>query len=237
MPVSKEAENAFRVNRLRKAWTERLRWEFEHVGTPTGDMDGETLVEALMAHLSVAPIGSPADRTWIWSDLHLGDATALARWKRPFRSVDEMNAHLLEQWERTVGPGDTVICVGDVTVNDAWSDPAVIDRLRRCPGNRWLVLGNHDVHHTKSLRGAGFETMCAAAVYTADPPLALTHAPLRFVPCGAVNVHGHIHGHPAGRGRFNVCVEQTGWKPLRMDRLLEQLQGNSHSPGDRRRTP
>ena len=153
-----------------------------HHGKPTGYMDGETLVEALMAHLPVPVITTPPARTWIWSDLHLGDAKALTRWDRPFRDVDEMNAHLLEQWEQAVGPDDTVICLGDVSVDAIWQDRAVMERLRECPGKRWLVLGNHDVHRTRTLRETGFDSMCAAAVYAADPPLALTHPPLWMIP-------------------------------------------------------
>ena len=188
-------------------------------------MDGETLIEALMARLSVPVINTPPQHTWIWSDLHLGDSHAAAIWNRPFLSVKRMNAYLLGKWERVVKPEDTIICLGDVAVTAVWRNGTVIDRLRRCPGERWLVLGNHDAHHTRELREAGFDAVCAAAVYAADPPLALTHVPLRHVPPGAVNVHGHIHGHPAtGPRRVNMCVEQTAWMPQRMDELLEQLQ-------------
>ena len=226
-PGARGAATALRANRLRKRLAERLRREFEEHGQPAGDMDGETLVEALMAHLSIPVISSSPERTWIWSDLHLGDSNALAFWNRPFPNVHQMNAHLLQEWERAVGPDDTVICLGDITVKDAWRDAALIERLRRCPGHRWLVLGNHDVQRTRALHGAGFETMCAAAVYTADPPLALSHPPLPFNPRGAVNVHGHLHGEPTGSGRVDVCVEQTRWRPLRMDVLLEQLRADS----------
>lgn len=225
MSATERAKRVEQAKALGTAWAKQLAREFGHHGDPRGDMDGETLIEALMAHLSVPVIDTPPKHTWIWSDLHLGDSNARAVWNRPFLSVKRMNAYLLGKWERVVKPKDTIICLGDVAVTAAWRNRTVIDRLRRCPGKRWLVLGNHDVHHTRELRGAGFDAVCAAAVYAADPPLALTHTPLRDVPPGAVNVHGHVHGHPAvGPRRVNVCVEQTAWMPQRMDELLEQLQ-------------
>ena len=101
-----------------------------------------------------------------------------------------MNAHLLREWERVLGLGDTIICLDDVAVPVTWRNLPVIERLRRCPGRRWLVLGNHDVHCTQELRDVGFGAECAAAVYAAEPPLALTHAPLRNVPPGAVTCTG-----------------------------------------------
>ena len=51
-----------------------------------------------------------------------------------------------------------------------------------------------------------------------DPPLLLTHVPLRRVPPGCVNVHGHLH---AGRvkgstAHVNVSVEQIDYRPRRL---------------------
>ena len=224
-PATERAALLVQADRLRRAWTDQLEREFGHHGEPAPGMDGETLLEALMACLPVPLIGTPPEHTWIWSDLHLGDGNAFAIWNRPFLNVDQMNGHLLREWERVVDADDTIICLGDVTVGVTWRNLAVVERLRRCPGKRWLVLGNHDVHRARDLREAGFGAECAVAVYASDPPLVLTHIPLRNIPPGAVNVHGHIHAHPAvGPRRVNVSVERTGWMPQRMDLLLEQLQ-------------
>ena len=94
--------------------------------------------------------------------------------------------------------------------------------VRNCPGERVLVLENHD-HDTEGLDDAGFGTMCVAAVYASDPPLAVSHLPLRRVPPTAVNVHGHIHRAKAPSGRhFNVSVERTDYAPVGLTWVLEQ---------------
>ena len=36
--------------------------------------------------------------------------------------------------------------------------------LRECPGERLLILGNHDVYDTEALREAGFTDQCASAL-------------------------------------------------------------------------
>ena len=58
-----------------------------------------------------------------------------------------------------------------------------------------------------------------------DPPLLLTHEPLKNVPAGCLNVHGHLHGTEARsaaqrtRRRLNVNVELTGYRPVRLETL------------------
>ena len=163
------------------------------------------------------------ETTWIWSDLHLGDRSMLLAWDRPFRNVDEMNRHLLQNWSRRVGTGDTIICLGDVAHPDAWRDRRLVLDLANCPGKRLLVLGNHDTEH-HALRNAGFDfdTMCRSAPCATDPPLALSHVPLRTVPPTAVNVHGHLHGAEAPTPRhINVSVEHTDYAPVGLKWILE----------------
>ena len=92
----------------------------------------------------VPTIASPIGRTYIWSDLHLGDRGPLEAFDRPFADVPAMNRHLLAKWRQRVQPGDTIICLGDVAHPDAWRDRRLVLDLRACPGERILILGNHD---------------------------------------------------------------------------------------------
>ena len=142
-----------------------------------------------MQEAPIPIISSPPERTWIWSDLHLADRSVLAAWNRPFRNADEMNHHLLREWSRRVHADDTIICLGDVAHPDAWRDRRLVLDVRNCPGERVLVLGNHD-HDTEGLRNAGFGTMCIAALYATDPPLAPRHLPLRRLPPTAIKRPG-----------------------------------------------
>ena len=102
-------------------------------------------------------ITTVAEKTWVWSDLHLGDRGALQAFDRPFGDVDQMNRHVLREWRRRVRSDDTIICLGDVAHPDAWRDRRLVLDIQDCPGKRVLVLGNHDLNRA-ALREAGFAT-------------------------------------------------------------------------------
>ena len=180
----------------------------------------EVLVE-LPADADVPIVASAPERTWIWSDLHLSDPWVLLGWGRPFRSIEEMNRHLLRNWRRRVGADDTIICLGDVGHPDAWRDDGLVLDMAECPGERLLVLGNHD-RDVAGLRRAGFHKTCRTALCATTPPLVLTHVPLLKIPSGAVNVHGHLHRAAGPTDRHvNVSVEHTNYAPVGLTYVLE----------------
>ena len=111
-------------------------------------------------------------QVWVWSDPHLGDVDALTLFGRPFRSVDEMDDLLIERWRSSVRPDDFVLCLGDM---GTWPSLA---RLQGLPGRKVLVFGNH------GRSAIGFDVVCGSVYSHGDPPLLLTHVPIRRVPPG-----------------------------------------------------
>ena len=64
------------------------------------------------------PAGTPNDdETWIWSDLHLGHGPSLRAFRRPFRYVTNADSAMLTAWREAVGEHETILCLGDVTVD------------------------------------------------------------------------------------------------------------------------
>ena len=172
---------------------------------------------------------------WIWSDLHLGHANILRYAKRPFRNKEEMDDALFENWRRSVGRGDRMIVVGDAAM--AWAVTAERERrIREAPGaEKLLIVGNHDMDSSGLVPVQAFDGVHPAAFAPGDPPLVITHLPLRRVPGGAINVHGHIHEKPAPSGRhINVCIEQLAYKPVELRRiraLAAELAAGRRPPG------
>ncbi len=129
-----------------------------------------------------------------------------------------------------VNAGDTVICLGDVAHPDAWRDDRLVLDLAESPGERLLVLGNHD-RDVPALRRAGFHKTCRTALCASDPPLVLTHIPPLKVPAGAVNVHGHLHRAAGPTDRHvNVAVEHTDYTPVggELNPCEFQVEGSGH---------
>ena len=163
------------------------------------------------------------DRTWIWSDLHLGDDTAIEHGDRPFESTEHMNAALLDAWRTSVEADHTIVNLGDVTgAGTPWRRNA--NALRELPGRKIVVLGNHDFTGIGSVPNRGEDELYVTLLSPGDPMLLLTHLPLRNVPAGTVNVHGHLHhGKRKNAGPYiNVCVEQTGYRPIRLTEIRER---------------
>ena len=152
-------------------------------------------------------------RVGVWSDLHLGHRKVIGWSERPYRSVEHMDAALLEAWSEGCRHYDVVICVGDLTMDVSREGYAEI--ARAMPGRQVLVVGNHDVERSSGkLRVEGFETICGVAWGENGGMQAwLTHVPMREVPEGVVNVHGHTHGRAETQPwHRNVSVERTGYR-------------------------
>ena len=59
----------------------------------------------------------PDAATWIWSDLHLGHEHSRSAFGRPFRAAFAADEAMMEAWYEQVAEGETIICLGDVTVD------------------------------------------------------------------------------------------------------------------------
>ena len=74
------------------------------------------------------------------ADAHFGHENILSLCRRPFRSVEDMNEAMIDNWNARVTGGDRVYILGDLFYRCA--DPEGI--LRRLKGCKYLIVGNHD---------------------------------------------------------------------------------------------
>ena len=143
---------------------------------------------------------------------------------RTFDTVSQMNECMLDAWNDTVKPNDTVIHCGDVLFGHNkvdWLDT----NFAKLPGKKRLVLGNHD--NPKFL--APFFKDIQLWIDMSDKGLIFTHTPLhpstlaeshRFGSKDVLNVHGHIHSNPSPDGPYKcVCVEHTSYAPVNIEDL------------------
>ena len=118
------------------------------------------------------------------ADWHYNHKNSIAFDNRPFASVDEMNAALIQNWNTAVSPEDTIYILGDMF----WcSTTAAIRVLEKLNGIKFLVKGNHD--HQKSPEFKRYFRQIADYLEIEDDgrPVVLCHYP---IPCFKNNGYG-----------------------------------------------
>ena len=177
-------------------------------------------LEALPARCLAPGIEDGQSTVWVWSDLHLGHENIIRYTNRPFADASVMDDALYANWATAVGPTDALLFVGDVAMRKAVGE-ATWSRIRRGPGRmKQLVVGNHDLTGSGTLRVDGFDDICSLLCAPGEPSLLFTHMPLSDVPEGWVNVHGHTHAAPVTRSpHINVSVEHLCYRPLALPRI------------------
>ena len=194
---------------------------------PTPDFNRREMSCMLRVSRSMTPgalSGHDSARTWVWSDLHLGHTKTIEVFHRPFGTADEMNDTIFRKWEQVVAAADTILILGDVTVHGLWGRR--LKRVHQAPGRKILVYGNHEITSTGLVETNGFDEVHSSLFVEGDPPLLLTHVPLRVIPQDCVNIHGHLHHtHVPGKTRhINVCVEQLQYRPRALSALRKLAQ-------------
>lgn len=166
-------------------------------------------------------------RVFVISDTHFGHANILTFEKsdgtklRPeFTSVEEMDATLVERWNKAVRPQDHIYHLGDVALRKEG-----VELLAQCNGHKRLVRGNHDIFSTKFYMQF-FEEIYGVRVL-AD--LIFSHIPIHpdSVRARWVNVHGHLHNNwPAdhlGPKYFNASCEMLDYTPILLEEIIERV--------------
>lgn len=83
------------------------------------------------------------------SDVHFHHANIIKYSNRPFKSVEDMNEQLIQNWNNVVAPNDVVYQLGDFCFARI---EKIIPILRRLNGQKHAVYGNHDKELKKNRR-------------------------------------------------------------------------------------
>lgn len=147
------------------------------------------------------------------ADEHYGHTNIIRHCKRPFASIDEMDAELIARHNAVVGKGDTVVHVGDFTLRDPEFAAAII---RQLVGQHVFVRGSHDrwlPPHALSIWERAIEGQHVVACHYAMRVWPKSHY-------GSWQIYGHSHGHlpPVGK-QWDVGVDGNGFRPVSFDEL------------------
>ena len=134
------------------------------------------------------------------SDLHFGHSATLYCFCRPFLSVEDMDAYLVQQWNKRVAEEDTVYICGDISFYDITKTKALIRRLK---GKKILIFGNHDaeLQADPELPALFTEWGMMLERVIDGRHICLTHYPMLDWPGdreGGWLIYGHIHNREYG---------------------------------------
>ena len=170
------------------------------------------------------------------SDTHWGHANILNFKRddgtplRDFKSVEEMDETMIDNWNKVVRANDVIYHLGDLSFGKN------LNFLERLKGKKRLVRGNHDGHKLK------FYAMYFDEVYGVRhlQKCWLTHIPIHpgSIKYGHLNLHGHLHANRVllpsmddyreidyvptsyvDTRYFNCSVEQINYTPIAVEEI------------------
>jgi len=167
-------------------------------------------------------------KTFIISDTHFRHTNIIRYCNRPFASVGEMNERLIDNWNSTVAPEDTVYHLGDFGFGN-------LSEFRgRLNGHIHLIRGNHDSSVTWNT--FDFASHQRHLVLEQDGRrILLIHMPIHQAdyrsarPNGVdydICLYGHVHNNQQGwiqaEGRWykNCGVEVQDYRPQLLSDVL-----------------
>ena len=141
--------------------------------------------------------------------------------KRGFKDENEMNEHIVKQWNSVVSKKDVTYILGDITMKK--NNYEILNRLN---GIKKVILGNHDEpQHVPHLLKY-VNNVCALKYlkHKEFGNIILSHAPIhpqeleyRF----NVNIHGHVHENTLPDKRYiNVSAEVIDYRPKTLKELI-----------------
>ncbi|MGI6221151.1 MAG: metallophosphoesterase [Coriobacteriales bacterium] len=166
------------------------------------------------------------------SDLHLGHEAIIEMNARPFASVEEMNAALIDNINETVSANDTLFILGDFSYRIRRDESVELAERIACR-NIHLVKGNHDKDFSKFGVFKSIRDYRELRYGEEKRRFVLFHYPIASwagMRGGSIHLHGHIHtggdnlnksNFANGFFRYDVGVDANGYKPVHIDRILE----------------
>lgn len=161
------------------------------------------------------------------SDTHFGHRNILSFCNRPFKTLEEHDEGLIENWNKMVKPRDTIFHLGDVSFRLVEQSK---DILRRLNGKKVLIYGNHDKYLLKHYEPFFEDIKVYHILKDHRRRFVMMHFPIESwdgKERGAIHLHGHSHGgksHRVGNTftllRFDVGVDCWNYKPVPLDTIV-----------------
>lgn len=183
-------------------------------------------------------------KVFFTADMHFGHENVIKFDKRPFETVEKMDAELIRRWNAKVGKGDLVYVLGDMIWKTRNNDADTL--IRSLNGQIILIKGNHDrfIRNTKAkdaLAGVkDYDEISVKLEDGTDRRVILFH---QYIPFyighrhNGVHLYGHSHNTEEkadeemlqrrlkGRGYvqncYNVGCMHWNYEPVTLDEIIK----------------
>ena len=171
---------------------------------------------------------------YVTSDLHFNHDKDFIWSPRNYRSVDDMNASEVANWNSCVSDSDDIYVLGDLFMGNDFE--FIEDTLGMLKGKIHLIVGNHDTPSKLSIYSSAsnvVEIAYGASLVYQKRRFYLTHYPtittnFDDTPDKAIfNLFGHTHskdkfynGNPY---MYNVAVDAHNNMPVSMDEIMADI--------------
>lgn len=177
------------------------------------------------------------------SDLHLGNSNIIGYENRPWKTVEEMDAGLIDNWNQVVGGNDEVYVLGDFCFKGV---SKAIQHLENLNGTIHLIRGNHDsfmgqqtfeLYVARQLNAWCHSGKCVPHILNegwykrivdGEHEVVLSHFPILHWDGQddrhSLHLYGHMHSRPGVQhphhAAFNVGVDVNDYRPVTLEELL-----------------
>ncbi len=144
-------------------------------------------------------------------DLHFGHKNVIMYDQRPFASVEEMDAVLIELWNSRVRKDDHVYILGDLCYKNKRPEEWYLKQLY---GHKHLIMGNHDKHLLRNENAMKYLESVDQLLFLNDggKQIQLCHYPLaewNHFHRGSYLIYGHIHNRTDGTFQYMKTLNRA----------------------------
>lgn len=156
-------------------------------------------------------------RVWVTADFHFGHERMLEVTERPWKNIDKHDNALIRYACELVEKDDLFIINGDLTMAGSDRMNYIEKIVRRLPGKKILVFGNHD--RLKPLHYVDMGFMIAATSLILPGGIFIAHDPAWAAvwPSDKPMLCGHVHGlFKVIKNVVNVGVDVHNYRPVQL---------------------
>ena len=125
---------------------------------------------------------------FITADNHFGHKNIIKYANRPFKTVEEMDRVMIENWNKVVGEDDIIYHLGDFALAPSSYIKEILDNLN---GYKILIMGNHD-RGINRMKRLGFDEVYKGIIKT---PRIMSHYPIELSKYPQLNVGVDVWGY------------------------------------------